>query len=83
MKPFDSSSVQSNIAKGQMQAFIVNRLSQNQEKSNSPGKNQKVSKKNLTQQELAAMNEEEKKRYENQNQGDSLEEKIDTFFSQY
>jgi hypothetical protein len=32
---------------------------------------------------MAAMNEEEKKRYENQNQGDSLEEKIDTFFSQY
>jgi hypothetical protein len=29
------------------------------------------------------MNEEERKRYENQNQGDSLEDKIETFFNQY
>ena len=29
------------------------------------------------------MNEEEKKRYENQNQGDYLEDKIETFFNQY
>jgi hypothetical protein len=29
------------------------------------------------------MNEDERKRYENQNQGDSLEDKIETFFNQY
>jgi hypothetical protein len=29
------------------------------------------------------MNEEDRKRYENQNQGDSLEDKIETFFNQY
>ncbi len=29
------------------------------------------------------MNEDERKRYENQNQGDSLEDKIEIFFNQY
>jgi hypothetical protein len=61
---------------GQMQAFIINRLPQ---VSNKTHKN----KKKVSEADLANMNEDERRRYENSTLGDGLEDRLEDFFTKH
>lgn len=68
-----------------MQAFIINRIAHTSPFQRSAKNDLKLDqrRKKLTASELANLSEEERRRYENSNYGDTIEDRLEDFFNKH
>lgn len=69
-----------------MQAFIVNRITSSTTGSNAKGSKSEGKdprKKKLSANELANLTEDERRRHENSNYGDAIEDRLEEFFNKH
>lgn len=66
-----------------MQAFIINRITPLINSSKLRNEKGDLLKKKFTAKELASLTEEERRRYENSNYGDTIDERLEDFFNKH